>query len=307
MTAPISEVSAHESPIAVSILGLGYMGIAIAKTLIERGYTVSVWNRTAAKAEKLAVLGARPCSTASQCVAASSVVMFATTGSEAFKTIIDTLESSAGHGRTVIDFGTASPSQTKNSVSLAHQKSFDAYIHGSLLAVPASVGQANAKAMYSGPDAAYRSVESVLRDLGRPVYLGSSPLQAPLQESILGAFYYTLWAGYLQSVALFKRSELWSPGESMAEDLTITWLIPSLDAIHSSFIEAARQIDQGQYTSDVPGCRIANHLSSVQSYMATLQDMSVTPLAMQNLAVAIQQRISDNGGDEEISAVVNVL
>ena len=42
----------------VSIIGLGPMGQAMAKTFLEHGHSVTVWNRTAGKAENLVKKGA---------------------------------------------------------------------------------------------------------------------------------------------------------------------------------------------------------------------------------------------------------
>ena len=43
----------------IGFVGLGQMGSAIARNLIRGGHEVSVWNRTAAKAEPLVAEGAR--------------------------------------------------------------------------------------------------------------------------------------------------------------------------------------------------------------------------------------------------------
>ena len=43
----------------VAILGLGTMGMGMAKNLLKAGFTVTVYNRTSAKAAPLAALGAR--------------------------------------------------------------------------------------------------------------------------------------------------------------------------------------------------------------------------------------------------------
>lgn len=300
-------LSRKVAPVPVSVLGLGYMGTAIAKTFIKRGYSVSVWNRTLGKADSLVALGAKACSTAEECIKASQLVIFVSTGSEAFKAIFGFLGESVGTGRTIIDFGTGTPSQVQESMNLAQQQSFVAYIHGVLLAMPVSIGEPDATAIYSGPREAYMEAESVLRALGRPIYLDEDPLRAPLQESMLGAFYYAVCAGYLQSVALLKRSNLWSPGSRTAEKFTTEFIIPSLDGMHASLVDAARQIDQGQYTTNLLGCRIANHLASLQTYMETFHDMGAHPLGMPAFAKVIQQRISEGGQDEEMSTLVNLL
>ena len=42
----------------VLVVGLGNMGFALAKTLLEAAYVVSVWNRTPSKADPLIQQGA---------------------------------------------------------------------------------------------------------------------------------------------------------------------------------------------------------------------------------------------------------
>ena len=43
----------------ITIIGLGIMGTALARTLLENGYNVTVWNRTPAKRAVLEAKGAR--------------------------------------------------------------------------------------------------------------------------------------------------------------------------------------------------------------------------------------------------------
>ncbi|MCW0015421.1 NAD(P)-binding domain-containing protein [Rhizobium sp. BT-226] len=43
---------------AISILGTGRMGSALARALVQAGYRTTVWNRTKQKAEPLAAIGA---------------------------------------------------------------------------------------------------------------------------------------------------------------------------------------------------------------------------------------------------------
>jgi len=59
----------------VGIAGLGRMGGAIGLHLLEQGYTVSVWNRSAAKAEPLAAAGATVAASPRDLAAAADVVI----------------------------------------------------------------------------------------------------------------------------------------------------------------------------------------------------------------------------------------
>lgn len=57
-------------------IGLGIMGSAMAKNLLKAGFKVTVWNRSAGKADELALLGARVAATPAE-VAATCPITFA--------------------------------------------------------------------------------------------------------------------------------------------------------------------------------------------------------------------------------------
>jgi len=58
----------------IAFLGLGKMGSAIARHLLKTGHEVTVWNRTAARAEQLRSVGARVAKTHSEAVERAEVV-----------------------------------------------------------------------------------------------------------------------------------------------------------------------------------------------------------------------------------------
>ena len=55
----------------VSVVGLGVMGSALARTLLGSGYSVTVWNRSAEKIPPLTEAGAVPAKTVAEAVSAS--------------------------------------------------------------------------------------------------------------------------------------------------------------------------------------------------------------------------------------------
>jgi 3-hydroxyisobutyrate dehydrogenase-like beta-hydroxyacid dehydrogenase len=59
----------------VAVLGIGLMGRPMAARLAEAGFAPRVWNRTAAKAQMLAGLGAVPCASVDEAVAGAAIVI----------------------------------------------------------------------------------------------------------------------------------------------------------------------------------------------------------------------------------------
>ena len=41
----------HKEKLEIAFLGIGLMGLPMAKNLLKQGYSVKTWNRTKAKAE----------------------------------------------------------------------------------------------------------------------------------------------------------------------------------------------------------------------------------------------------------------
>ncbi|MGE0563057.1 MAG: NAD(P)-dependent oxidoreductase [Pseudolabrys sp.] len=70
----------------VGVVGLGKMGAAIAARLMEVGHQVTVWNRTAAKAQPLAEAGAKVAATPAELAAASEVIISILTDADAIDT-----------------------------------------------------------------------------------------------------------------------------------------------------------------------------------------------------------------------------
>lgn len=62
-------------PLRISVLGIGRMGLPMARRLCQAGHDVHVWNRSAAKAEALAADGATVHASAAEAAAAAPIVI----------------------------------------------------------------------------------------------------------------------------------------------------------------------------------------------------------------------------------------
>jgi 3-hydroxyisobutyrate dehydrogenase len=71
----------------IGVAGLGRMGAAIAKRLMEAGHDVTVWNRSAEKAEPLVTAGARPAGTPAELAQNVEVVLTILTDAAAIESV----------------------------------------------------------------------------------------------------------------------------------------------------------------------------------------------------------------------------
>ena len=103
-------------PRTVGFLGLGIMGRAMARRLVDAGHKVAVWNRDPSKAAELEAAGARRAATPREAAAGAEVVITMVTDSEAVKSVVlgpDGVAAGAAEGAVVVDMSTIHPSAAR--------------------------------------------------------------------------------------------------------------------------------------------------------------------------------------------------
>lgn len=107
------------SPAAVvAVIGVGIMGSAISRRLLEGGHSVTVFDRDTAKVEALAALGARPAASAADAAAASEFVITSLNSAAIVESAVfgpgGVAEAGAGGvGRLLIDMSSIDPPSTR--------------------------------------------------------------------------------------------------------------------------------------------------------------------------------------------------
>lgn len=156
----------------IAFIGIGLMGKPMATRLLQAGYPLIAWNRTADKARALIDLGARLAESPAAAVAAADIII---TMLEAGKVVDDVIESAIPTLRTgtlVIDM-----SSTRQSEAVRlHEKLGKVGV--SFIDAPVSGGVLGAEAgtlaiMAGGSTADFARAEPVLEVLGRSTLVGS--------------------------------------------------------------------------------------------------------------------------------------
>lgn len=98
----------------VSLLGTGILGTPIALRLASTGLEVTVWNRTASKAEPLREAGLEVAGTAAGALLASPVAILMLADAPAIREVLFAAEALAAlAGRTVVQMGTIGPDESR--------------------------------------------------------------------------------------------------------------------------------------------------------------------------------------------------
>jgi 3-hydroxyisobutyrate dehydrogenase len=125
----------------IGFIGLGIMGMPMARNLIKAGFRLTVYNRTGTKADKLSAEGARKANSVAELAKASSVIITMVTDSPDVEGLIlgsEGIINSITSGSIVIDMSTISPEVTRRISHRLHEKG----VH--MLDAPVSGGEQGA-------------------------------------------------------------------------------------------------------------------------------------------------------------------
>jgi 3-hydroxyisobutyrate dehydrogenase-like beta-hydroxyacid dehydrogenase len=157
-------------PTAVSVIGLGAIGTAIASTLLERGYATTVWNRTTSKTAHLADAGAEVAVTPAEAVAASPITIICMLDTGGVHAVFSTLNEGI-EDRVLVNVTSGSPSQARDLAVWAEERGAT-YIDGGIMGAPQQMGTPRMTLSFSGDRGAFDAHRRTLEDLGSVGYYG---------------------------------------------------------------------------------------------------------------------------------------
>ncbi|MEU4623333.1 NAD(P)-binding domain-containing protein [Actinoplanes sp. NPDC023801] len=224
---------------AVTVLGLGAMGTALASALLEAGHPTTVWNRSPGKASEL--IGAAEAATAAEAVAAGPVVIVCLSDHASVHQVLDPIGELAG--RAVVNVTTTTPEQARELAVWAG-KAGAVYLDGGIMAVPDMIGSPGASILYSGSAAVFADHRAVLEVWGTSRYVGVDPGLASLYDLALLSGMYVMFAGFLHGAAMVAPT-----GMTAVEFARMA--APWLAAMTGALAGFAAVVDNGDYT--VPG------------------------------------------------------
>jgi 3-hydroxyisobutyrate dehydrogenase-like beta-hydroxyacid dehydrogenase len=189
-----------------SVIGLGTMGATLARLLLRAGSRVTVWNRTAARADALAREGAVRAPSAAAAIAASPVSVMCVHDYSAARAVLGSEALDAAlPGRVLVHLSTGSPKQARELEQWARERGA-AYLDGAIQAAPAQMGKPETPILLSGAGAAYHAAEPLLKVLaGNPTYLGADPGAAAAMDAATLSYVYGAMLGFIHGARVSER------------------------------------------------------------------------------------------------------
>ena len=174
----------HDPRLTVGLIGLGNMGTAFAERLLDGGYDLLVYNRTAAKADPLAACGAAVADTVEELAERVDVVLTSLPNDEALESVAEEVVGAMRPDGVLVDLSTVSPGASARVAGLAEEASV-AYLRAPVSGNPTVVRSGNLSFIVSGPREALDRVEPVLKTIGPTVHYVGDAEQARIVKLAL--------------------------------------------------------------------------------------------------------------------------
>jgi len=191
---------------SIAVIGLGMMGSALAAALLARGYRVTVWNRTPAKAGELVKQGARLAREVAEAASQSSAMIVCVADHAAIKAAVhDDAVARALEGKCLIQLGVVTPAQAQENADWAHSRGIR-YLEGSILGVPALVAAGTANLVCSGPGEIFAAKQPLLEVFGQAYHISSAIGAAYQVDKLIYPLGYGTTLGFIQGAAMAKAA-----------------------------------------------------------------------------------------------------
>ncbi|MFE1951141.1 NAD(P)-dependent oxidoreductase [Streptomyces sp. NPDC059524] len=250
------ESTPGRSSAAVTVIGLGPMGRALAGAFVDAGVRTTVWNRTPGRDRELVERGAIGAASAAEAVAASPLTVVSLVNYDATDAVLrQDAVTAALKGRTLVNLTADTPDRARDTGRWAGEHGIR-YLDGAVMTPTPTIGTPHAVLLLSGDEALHRENRDVLDALGGThTHLGEDIGRAATYDIALLDVFWTSMTGYMHALAL-ARAEGVSPRELAPFAQGIGAILPAL------FQETAEDIEDGGYSGE------GNPLTSAVSTMA---------------------------------------
>jgi 3-hydroxyisobutyrate dehydrogenase-like beta-hydroxyacid dehydrogenase len=281
----------------VTVIGLGAMGSALANAFLDKGHSVTVWNRTSGKAGALIAKGAREAQTISDAVGASRLIVVCLLTYDTVETALQPA-SKALAGRALVNLTNGTPAQARKFAEWASARHAD-YLDGGIMAIPPMIGRPEALILYSGLGGVFDDNRKILESLGRAQYFGADAGLAALYDLALLTGMYGLFSGAIQATALIGT-------ESVTARDFMPLLTDWLNAMMGALPNMAEQVDSRDYTLNVVS-NLAMQAAAYPNLVEANIAQGLSTELMAPMGEVMRKAVTAGYGNGDLSSLVEVI
>ncbi|MFD3334753.1 NAD(P)-dependent oxidoreductase [Streptomyces sp. NPDC058700] len=296
---PSSVTSSSPGRRAVTVLGLGPMGRALAAAFLEAGVRTTVWNRTPGRDGELVAGGAVPAASAEEAVAASPLTVVCLVNYDATDSVLrQDAVTRALKGRTVVNLSADTPERARDTASWAGEHGIG-YLDGAIMTPTPTIGKPEGVFLHSGPEALYAEHRAVLDALGGThTHLGEDISRAAAYDIALLDIFWTSMTGYVHALAV-ARAEGVTPRELAPFAQGIAAILPPL------FQEWAEDVEDGGYSGE--GNPLTSAVSTMTHVVHASESHGIDAGVMRAAEGLARRTVALGHGAEGFTRVADVL
>jgi 3-hydroxyisobutyrate dehydrogenase-like beta-hydroxyacid dehydrogenase len=279
----------------VGFIGLGLMGLPMARRLQNAGYRLHVYNRTKQKAETLLSNGAVWCESAAEVARQSEIVLTMISTSEVLEELSAEIRPALGTGSLHIDTSTVSPSLTAKLYQL-YRAEGKHFLHAPVLGSIPQATEGTLLLFVGGDDEAYAQSKELFNILGKHVWRFPSVAQASHTKLLCNLFIAGMITTLAQAIVFAQKAEV--------DPRTLLEILPHSALNAPMYQSKGKSIIEDDYT---PRFFLDHMLKDINLMLDAAQQLGV-PLPTIEAAQGLFAKASQSGlGKQDYSAVVKIL
>ena len=279
----------------ITLIGMGAMGSALGRALLENKFELTVWNRSSEKTEALVSLGAKAAGSLEAAIDASPRIIICITEYEtALELLSKTSVASKLANKTIVQLSTGTPGEVRKTAKWVNDQGAN-YIDGSIMVYPVTIGKKAAQILVSGDKNIFHDCEPYINSLGGDVrYVGENIGAAAALDLAVLSRLCAITPGVVNGAHICE-----SEGVSLTHYAD---LFPEGDRARS----IALSIHNDNFTDEVSASvnTAISCISAIKTYSEDLGINSEVP----TFGVSLYQRAADLGlGDQDTASLIKVF
>jgi 3-hydroxyisobutyrate dehydrogenase len=286
-----------EGDMKVGFIGTGLMGKPMAGRLLDAGHTLTVYNRTAAKAEPLGARGASIVRQPHDVFSASEITILMLSDAGAIRSVLAGAEPLPGlRGRTVLQMSTIAPGESSDLMKLIQERGGE-YLEAPVLGSTPQAEKGRLIVMVGATGQQFSRWHELLSLFGpEPVHVGEVG-QAAAVKLALNQLIASLITAFAGSLGLIRRHRV--PAETF------------MDILHRSVLHAAT-FDQKlprllEHRFSEPHFPVKHLHKDVLLIQREMQAMGLNPAAVEGVRSVIERAMEMGLDDLDYSALYEAV
>jgi len=281
----------------VSVLGLGNMGEALARSLLASGRSVTVWNRSIDKSKPFAEAGARVAASVEEAISDSDVSVICLKNHETATKLLRPL-SDGLRGKTILDFSTGGAEEAEDLVRLLTDFKAN-WLIGMINSYPSGIGEAATPILCASPIKVWDEHADLVRSMGGASdHVGTSPAAIPALFAAMFTARQGFMFGMIYGAAVCRKAGL--PMEVFAAQLPVTL------GVAGSYVDTFRRTVPSQ-SYDGSEATMAVYLAALNDVLATFKSTGTADDLLRLLRDLTERGVESGLSGKDLTALVELL